>query len=450
MERLMLSDSNDLPTFQTEDFLPALGGWVKFGGLLILGTVAAAVAVSAVASYPMIVKSPAVIRPVGELRLVQAATAGTVTQIQITENQTVRQGDVIAKIDDSQLQTKKAQLQNSIRQSQLQILQSQAQIRAVESQITAETNRRSRAVASSEAERNRQLREYQDQQVISTTEVAAATASLRAAQASLTAARVRLQRYRPVAAAGALDRDRLEEAELVTQQQQQEVAAAQAKLERAKTALNPTQAALTVASERIAQEQATGEGTLAALNKEREALIQQQIQLQNQMQLDSQELSQVQLDLSKTTVTATAPGTIAKLTLRNAGQTVQPGQEIAQIVPSQTRLTIKAFVAAQDISKVSVGQKAQLRISACPYPDYGTLSGIVRAVAPDATPPPARSDSAAPPYYEVTLEPERSVLTQGDRRCQIQVGMEGRIDIISKEDTVLRSILRKARLISDL
>ena len=443
----MLSDHN-LPALQTEDFLPPLGIWVKFGGLFILGTVAAAVAVSAVASYHVIVKAPAVIRPVGELRLVQAATAGTVMQIQVTENQAVRQGDVIAKIDDSQLQTKKAQLQNSIRQSHLQILQMQAQVKAMDSQITAETSRRSRAVASSEAERQRHLREYQDQQVISTTEVDAATASLRAAQAALTAAQVRLQRYRPVAAAGALDRDRLEEAALAVQQQQQEVAAAQAKLERAKTALNPTQASVAVASERIAQEQATGEATLAALDKEREALIQQQIQIQNQLELDSRERAQLELDLSKTTVTAPAPGTIAKLTLRNPGQTVQPGQEIAQIVPRQTQLTIKAFIEAQDISKVSVGQLAQLRISACPYPDYGTLSGTVKAIAPDAVTPPARSEATTLPYYEVTLEPKNLVLSQGNRRCQVQVGMQGRIDIISQEDTILRSILRKSRLIS--
>ncbi|MBW4464563.1 MAG: HlyD family efflux transporter periplasmic adaptor subunit [Pegethrix bostrychoides GSE-TBD4-15B] len=445
----MLSNSDNLPALQTEDFLPPLGIWVKFGGLFILSTVAAAVAVSAVAPYPVIVKAPAAIRPVGELRLVQAATTGIVMQMQVIENQTVQQGDVIAKIDDSQLQTKKAQLQNSIQQSQRQILQVQSQVKAMDSQISAEATRRRRAVAAAAAGRERYLREYQDQQVISTTEVESATASLRAAQAALTAAQVRLQRYQPVAAAGALDRDRLEEAELAAQQQSQEVIAAQARLARAKAGLNPTQAAVAVASEQIAQEQATGAATLAALDKEREALIQQQIQIQNQLALDRQELAQIKLELGKTTVTAPASGIIAKLTLRNPGQTVQPGQEIAQIVPSQTQLSIKALVEAQDISKVNVGQSAQLRISACPYPDYGTLSGTVKAIAPDATPP-SRSETPALPYYEVTLEPERLMLSRGERRCQVQVGMEGKIDIISRKDTVLRSILRKARLISAL
>ncbi|MBD3885304.1 HlyD family efflux transporter periplasmic adaptor subunit [Phormidium tenue FACHB-886] len=449
------SDLETLPNMQTQDFLPPLSSWMKFGGLFVIGTIAAAVAVSSVAQYRVTVKAPAVIRPVGELRIVQAATAGTVVQVQVTPNQIVRSGEVIAQIDDSQLQTKRSQLQNGIRQAQLQILQMQAQIRSIDSRISAERNRGDRAVAASEAEWSQRLRDYQNQQVISQSEVAEAQATLQAAKAALNTAQVRLARYRPIAAQGALESDRLAEAELAVQQQDQEVAAAEAKLQRARTALNPTDAAVAMASERIAQEQATGEATLASLNQERESLLQQQIQLQNQLELDTRELGQVERDLLKTTIRATTDGTIAKLTLRNAGQTVQPGEEIAQIVPNRTQLTIKALVPAQDISKIKVGQAAQFRVSACPYPDYGTLSGTVRTVSPDAAQPPASQAASdqpaiAAPYYEVTLEPERLMLNQGDRNCQVQVGMEGRIDIISSQDTVFRSILRKARLIADL
>ncbi|NEQ26579.1 MAG: HlyD family efflux transporter periplasmic adaptor subunit, partial [Microcoleus sp. SIO2G3] len=444
------SDFEPLPDVQTQDFLPPLSAWVKFGGLFVIGTIATAVAISSIAQYRVTVKAPAVIRPTGELRIVQAATAGTVMQVRVTPNQTVRSGDVIAQIDDSQLQTKRSQLQNGLRQTQLQILQIKAQIRSIESRITAERDRGNRAVAASEAEWSQRQRDYQNQQVISQSEVAEAQASLQAAQAALDTAQVRLARYRPIAAQGALERDRLAEAELAAQQQAQEVAVAQAKLQRARTSLNPTDAAVSMAIERIAQERATGEATLASLSQEREALIQQQIQLQNQLEQDMRELNQVERDLLKTTVRATTDGAIAKLNLRNAGQTVQPGEEIAQIVPSETQLTIKAMVPAQEISKIKVGQTANFRISACPYPDYGTLSGIVRTVSPDAITPPAQATSerpaAAAPYYEVTLEPESLVLSQGDRQCQIQVGMEGRIDIISSQDTVLRSILRKARL----
>jgi HlyD family secretion protein len=51
--------------------------------------------------------------------------------------------------------------------------------------------------------------------------------------------------------------------------------------------------------------------------------------------------------------------------------------------------------------------------------------------------------------YTVTIQPERSFLQASKQQCQIQAGMEGRADIISRQETVLQFILRKARLLSD-
>ncbi|HBL13917.1 MAG TPA: HlyD family secretion protein, partial [Cyanobacteria bacterium UBA11162] len=58
--------------------------------------------------------------------------------------------------------------------------------------------------------------------------------------------------------------------------------------------------------------------------------------------------------------------------------------------------------------------------------------------------------SGTPSFYEVTIQPERLSLGDGTRQCLIQLGMEGRADIISREETVLQFLLRKARLITDL
>jgi multidrug efflux pump subunit AcrA (membrane-fusion protein) len=50
----------------------------------------------------------------------------------------------------------------------------------------------------------------------------------------------------------------------------------------------------------------------------------------------------------------------------------------------------------------------------------------------------------------VTIKPETLVLGKGKNPCHIQLGMEGRVDIVSREETVLKFFLRKARLIADL
>ncbi|WP_306558086.1 HlyD family efflux transporter periplasmic adaptor subunit [Nostoc sp. 'Peltigera malacea cyanobiont' DB3992] len=161
-------------------------------------------------------------------------------------------------------------------------------------------------------------------------------------------------------------------------------------------------------------------------------------------------------------ITATADGIVSKLNLRNSGQTVPAGQEIAQIVPSNVPLEVKAVVALQDKNKLKQGQTVQMRVSACPYPDYGTLKGKVKTISPDAIAPQANATttgSTTPTsekiagvdaFYGVTIQPESLSLGKDNHQCALQLGMEGKVDIISREETVLQFFLRKARLIADL
>ena len=51
--------------------------------------------------------------------------------------------------------------------------------------------------------------------------------------------------------------------------------------------------------------------------------------------------------------------------------------------------------------------------------------------------------------YQVKLKPDSLTLSQGTNHCTLQLGMEGRADIIAKEETVLKFLLRKARLVID-
>ncbi|WP_448265506.1 HlyD family secretion protein [Nostoc sp. DSM 114159] len=456
------SNSNYLPPIQDNEFLPPLGRWTTWGGLVFVCAVGLAVPLTSVIKYKVTVKGQAVVRPAGELRLVQAATEGQVTRVFVTENQVVKKGDVIATIDNSKLQTKKSQLQSNIGQSRLQLFQINAQINALNSQVLAETERVNRVIAGAESELSDRSRNYQDKLITTATDVQEADANVKAADAGLKAAQSKRNRYETVAKAGALSQDQFEEAQLAVRQQSQALLAAKAKLQNVQTALNPSNAQVAIAFQRIAQEKATGQANIATLDKERLALIQQRIEIQKQLESDKSELQQVNIDLSQTKITATADGIISKLNLRNSGQTVPAGQEIAQIVPGDVPLEIKAAVALQDKNKLKQGQKIQMRVSACPYPDYGTLKGQVKTISPDAIAPQGNAANATDTtsasqkmaavggFYGVTIEPESLSLGRDKHLCALQLGMEGTVDIISREETVMQFFLRKARLIADL
>lgn len=497
------SNSDYLPPVQENDFLPPLGRWTTVGGMVFLGIMWVAIALASVAQYKVTVKAQAAVRPTGELRIVQAATEGAIMRVLVKGNQVVKKGDVIATIESSRFETKKSQLQTNIQQSQLQLIQINSQISALDRQIKAETERINRTIDGAEAEYRGRSRTYQDKLVTTATEASEASANvsiaqkdlqkafaeLKAAQANLSATKAALgaakskrNRYETVAKQGALSQDQFEEAQLAVDQQssaveghqatveaqkqtierlKQEILAATARQQRAQAVVNPSNAEVAIAFERIAQERATGEAFVATLNKERDALVVQKITTQKQLERDTRELKQIEFDLSQTTITATADGIISKLNLRNPGQSVRAGEEIAQIVPTNAPLTIKAAVLSQEKSKLKEGQKVQMRVSACPFPDYGTLKGRVKTISPDAIVPQANNanatdstttttKAAGSAFYEVMISPESLSFGQPGRpQCFIQAGMEGTVDIISREETVLQFFLRKARLIAD-
>lgn len=470
---------------EANEFLPHINKWTSIGGGVMLTIFVAGMSLTSVLHYNVTVKVPATIRPVGELRVIQSAMTGTVEKIDVRENQVVNQGDAIAYVDDSRLQTQKSQLQNIIQQGQLQLGQINAQLGEINTQIVSQTDLINRTISAAQAELSGTERNYDDQQVKATAEMTQAeaalalakvqlerlrrekvlTATVEEAEAALELAQVQRERLLPIVESGAVPRSLFEEKEQAVKSAEarleqakataknlledkvQALQVAQTNLEKAKTAINPNNAAVTVASERIRQEQARGEGTLASLKRERESLLQQRLELQKQLIRTRQELQQVGTDLSKSVIRAPITGVLLQLNLRNPGQVVQPSEAIAQIAPLDAPLLIKAHVQAKDIDKVKPGQKVQMQVSACPYPDYGTLKGTVKTVAPDALAVNKNSPATA---YEVTIEPETLYVGRGEHLCDLKSGMEGRADIISRRETILQFILRKGRLITDI
>lgn len=451
-------EQHSLVNVDAQDFLPKFNRWISWSGILLAGSVGISVVISSVSRYNVTVKAPAIVRPSGELRVVQPEIEGTIKSIDVKENQTVRRGDVIARLDSEQLQIKKSQFENSLQQGKLQLIQLEAQLQTLQTQVLAESRVADRSVDSAQLELERNQREHQERQQTTQAESLAAAASLQKAEADLQKARTDLEfaqreenRFRILMQAGALSQQEFDRKLLATKQAESIVATeskaveiAQARQQQAIAATNPSHATVAIAQERIAQEQAKGDSTLATLEKEKQGLIQKKAELAAQLSQFQKEQQQLDRQIDQTTIRATSDGTILKLDLRNSGQVVRPGDAIAQIAPSNTALVIKANLSTQDIQTVAAGQRVQLRVEACPYPDFGTLEGTVKTISPDAI---AEKDKGS--YFEVTIQPKVLTLSQRSRQCSIQPGMEAKADIIAKEETVLQFILRKARLIVD-
>jgi multidrug efflux pump subunit AcrA (membrane-fusion protein) len=171
---------------------------------------------------------------------------------------------------------------------------------------------------------------------------------------------------------------------------------------------------------------------------------------------NSGERAQVSRDLGITLVRAPVDGVLFSMQLFNPQQVVQQGQELARIAPSGRGLVAKMTVASEDIDNVKPGQRVDLRLAGCPFPDFGTLRGTVRSVSPDVIRPaaaqappqsPAPSAAGTSSGYEVTVVPHTTVMRSGSRRCDVRLGMNFTADITTRMETVLRFVLRKGRFV---
>ncbi|MEL6853955.1 MAG: HlyD family efflux transporter periplasmic adaptor subunit [Cyanobacteria bacterium J06607_13] len=431
-----------LSPINTHEFLPPVNRWVAAGSWFIVFAVGGAIAASFSVKYRTTVKAPGIIRPAGEPRLVQSTVAGTVTHIAAANNTAIQQGDPIAQLDIASQAARGAQLLANLEQGKSRLAQTQAQLTSADQQIAAEIAQAQRAIAASTADYDQALSANQVQS-------ATARAAVQEAQAQVALATQEIESFRQLVDSGAVSRLQLTEKQAALQ-------TAQARLASMQATLNPATGSVKAAHERIAEAKASGAATLARLQQSKQQLVQQGLEIQEQLQTTEQELAQVKLNLENAVVRSPITGTLHELNLRNTGQVVSPGETLAKVIPAAAPLEIKAMVPAQQINKVKVGYPAQMRVSACPFSEFGTVTGQVKAISPDTVTQPLAAAEAAPAstpsaFYSVILSAASPVLqsSTGQTQCTLQPGTEGRVTIISREETIITFLRRKAGLLTD-
>jgi len=177
-----------------------------------------------------------------------------------------------------------------------------------------------------------------------------------------------------------------------------------------------------------------------------------QAQLQREVITNQSELNQTTRDLKNLEIKAPVTGIIYDLNIRNSKQVIQVGEEIARIAPSSTGLVAQVLVPSEQIDDLKLQLSADLRLSGCPYPDFGTMKAVVSSIAPDtATNNRANNmngQSSLGGGYKIGLRPKGLVMESGERRCQLRQGMTLEADIITRKETALQFFMRKARFIS--
>lgn len=333
----------------------------------------------------------------GHVHQVSTRINGTVSEVDVNDNQIVKQGQLLVKLDPSDLQVKALQAQAALEAAKRQANAAQSNISLASETAQAKTTQAqgdvSGAVASISTAQAA-VTEAQSGIPAAQATVAEAQAGIPAAQAQVAQANATLQRtqadynrYAGLFQQGAVPRQTLEaaraaydvaqaqknvalqgvqQAEARVAQAKEGVARAQAKLAQAQEGVTSAQAKLAASKGGLQQATASGQQTevnRAQYEAAKAAIAQAEASLKD-----------AQLQLSYTNIYAPASGRVGRKTVE-VGQRIQSGSPLMAIVEGDYWIT--ANFKETQLKDIKPGQEVEIKLDAFPnHPFVGRVDSI--------------------------------------------------------------------------
>ncbi|MDB9878501.1 HlyD family type I secretion periplasmic adaptor subunit [Amylibacter sp.] len=137
--------------------------------------------------------------------------------------------------------------------------------------------------------------------------------------------------------------------------------------------------------------------------------------------------------LKETEIRSPIDGIVNRVFFNSLGAVVSSGEVIAEIVPTQGKLLVEAFIDPKDIATIEPGQPAKISLTAYDPSKYGYLLGTLTKVSADTVFREETKSSA----YAVNLSIDTEIFESDDVPVSIVPGMIAQVDIIRGERTIL-------------
>jgi len=130
-------------------------------------------------------------------------------------------------------------------------------------------------------------------------------------------------------------------------------------------------------------------------------------------------------------------GIVKGLEVNTVGGVIQPGQDLAKILPLEKDLIVKVQIPPRHIGHVRVGQPVQLKISAYDFSRYGAAQGKLSFISATTF-----EDKGGNRYYLGEVELAQRHIGPGRDGNRIMPGMTAMAEIITGEKTILQYLLK--------
>jgi len=194
---------------------------------------------------------------------------------------------------------------------------------------------------------------------------------------------------------------------------------------------------LQVLSEKVAQteleiEQTSSQIDSVQINYNTE-IYQERSQVTGEIAELEVRLPAIRQRLKETEIRSPIDGIVNRVFFNSLGAVVSSGEVIAEIVPTQGKLLVEAFIDPKDIATIEPGQPAKISLTAYDPSKYGYLLGTLTKVSADTVFREETKSSA----YAVNLSIDTEIFESDDVPVSIVPGMIAQVDIIRGERTIL-------------
>ena len=109
---------------------------------------------------------------------------------------------------------------------------------------------------------------------------------------------------------------------------------------------------------------------------------------------------------------------------------------MAEMVPIEGEVTVRARVNTDDVSKITVGQDVRISLTAYDVSRYGTLTGEVQKIANNST-----QEENLPPYFVTLIKIPDPQFEQSGFVPEVVPGMTVIVDVLGGKRKVMNYIL---------
>jgi HlyD family secretion protein len=438
------SEANPLdfapPLLRIQDSPPSpLGRRVLY---VLLGFLAALLLWSLIGQLDIVAVAEGKLVPQSYVKIVQPAESGIVREILVKEGQSVREGQVLMRMDTLISEADSKTLEADYQRKSLTLRRIDAELgqgafkphpgdppgllREIEAQLRANRAALEAALAEERARLERTRREMAAAVQIKT-KLVETLPHYRAQDAAFD--KLAKDGFAGAIMASDKKRERVEkEQELLTQEH----------------AIESARASITQSEKRLAQ-------IAADYNRQ---LYTERNEAQGQLDKLTQDRAKQAHREGLLELKASQGGVVKDIATHTAGTVVQPGTVLLTLVPQDDILRAEVWVTNQDIGFVRQGQPVKLKLAAFPFQKYGMVEGSVEHVSADAADSPSsgsgqalagqggeKNGKAAPLAYRALVALKSMQIGQGGERLPLTAGMQASAEILLGRRTVMEYLL---------